>query len=65
MRKSSDSTTARNCSTKDNSEQLKEWTTQELIDSVTDEQAKTFHETKTTLWAVVIKPWILIQATNQ
>ena len=51
--------------TNDNSEQLKAWTTQGLIDNVTDDQAKTFHETKTTVWAVVIKPWILIQSDTK
>ncbi len=50
--------------TKDDSTQLKEWTEHGLIDSVTDEQAKTFHETKATVWAVVIKPWILIQSAT-
>ena len=51
--------------TNDNSEQLKAWTTEGIIDSVTDEQAKIFHETKATIWAVVIKPWILIQSTTK
>ena len=51
--------------TNDNSEQLKAWTTQGLIDSVTDEQAQTFHETNATVWAVVIKPWILVQSATK
>jgi len=50
--------------TNDNTEQLKEWTTQGLIDSVTDEQAKQYANTQATVWAVVIKPWILIQPIN-
>lgn len=50
--------------TNDDAEQLKEWTVQGLIDSVTDDQAKILHETQATVWAVVIKPWILVQATN-
>jgi len=50
--------------TNDNTEQLKEWTTQGLIDSVTDEQAKQYANTQATVWAVVIKPWILIQTIN-
>ena len=50
--------------TNDDSEQLKAWTDQGLIDAVTDDQAKNFVDTQATIWAVVIKPWILIQATN-
>ncbi len=48
--------------TKDNAEQLKEWTEQGLIDSITDKQAKQYADTQATVWAVVIKPWILIQS---
>ena len=48
--------------TNDDSEQLKAWTEQGLVDAVTNEQAKSFHETQATVWAVVIKPWILIQS---
>ncbi len=50
--------------TNDDSQQLKAWTEQGLVDAVTAEQAKTFHETKATVWAVVIKPWILIQSES-
>lgn len=50
--------------TQDNSEQLKTWTEQGLVDAVTDDQAKTFHENQASVWAVVIKPWILIQAVT-
>ncbi len=46
----------------DNSEQLKAWTEQGLIDTVTDEQAKKYADTQASVWAVVIKPWILIQS---
>lgn len=50
--------------TKDNAESLKDWMTKGKIDVVTDDQAKQYADTKTTVWAVVIKPWILIQADN-
>ena len=50
--------------TKDDSTQLKEWTKQGLIDSVTDEQAKQYADTQASVWAVVIKPWILIQSAT-
>ena len=49
----------------DNSEQLKAWTEQGLIDTVTDEQAKKYADTQASVWAVVIKPWILIQSINE
>jgi hypothetical protein len=51
--------------TNDDSEHLKAWTEQGLVDAVTDDQAKEFHDDDASVWAVVIKPWILIQpATN-
>ena len=31
------------------------------IEKVTDRQAKTWLDTDATLWAVVVKPWILVQ----
>ena len=51
--------------TEDNAEQLKAWTEQGLVDAVTAEQAQTFHETQASVWAVVIKPWILIQPATK
>jgi len=51
--------------TNDDAEQLKEWTDQGLIDSVTNEQAKEYTDTQATVWAVVIKPWILIQSDTK
>ena len=50
--------------TEDNSEQLKDWMDKGMIDAVTDEQAKEYADTVASVWAVVIKPWILIQATK-
>ena len=32
-----------------------------LIGKVTDEQAQTWFEADTSLWTVVVKPWILVQ----
>ena len=48
--------------TEDNSQQLKAWTSKGMIDAVTDNQAKEYADTEATVWAVVIKPWILIQS---
>ncbi len=47
--------------TKDNAASLKDWMDKGMIDVVADEQAKEYADTETTVWAVVIKPWILIQ----
>lgn len=49
---------------KDNAKSLKNWMTKSKIDVVTDDQAKIFHDTEASVWAVVIKPWILIQSNN-
>ncbi len=50
--------------TEDNSGQLKDWMTNAMIDVVTDNQAKDYTDTDATVWAVVIKPWILIQSAK-
>lgn len=50
--------------TEDNSQQLKDWTEQGLIDAITDEQAKEYADAQASVWAVVIKPWILIQSAK-
>ena len=55
----------RNRFTKDNAKSLKDWMTKGKIDVVTDDQAKECHDTEATVWAVVIKPWILIQSDNK
>ena len=47
---------------KDNAKSLKNWMTKGKIDTVTDDQAKQYADTQTSVWAVVIKPWILIQS---
>lgn len=51
--------------TEDNAESLKNWMTKGKIDVVTDSQAKAFHDTEASIWAVVIKPWILIQSDTK
>jgi len=48
--------------TKDNAESLKDWMSKGIIDVVTDKQAKEYAYTEATVWAVVIKPWILTQS---
>jgi hypothetical protein len=45
----------------DNAAQIAQWLSQGKIGKVSDAQAKTWLETDTTLWAVVVRPWILVQ----
>lgn len=42
-----------------------EWMKAGLIWKVTDEQAGSWHAEDTLLWAVVVKPWILVQHGRQ
>ena len=47
--------------TLDNVQQIELWKQQHLLHFVTDQQAQSWHQNNTSLWAVVIKPWILVQ----
>ena len=49
----------------DNTTQIKQWLEQNLIQPVSDKQAKNWHQDDTELWAVVIKPLILVQETTE
>lgn len=46
---------------RDESAQLKQWMDASLVDSVTDTQATNWYEQDALVWAVVIKPWVLVQ----
>jgi hypothetical protein len=46
---------------RDNAAQTAEWLNAGKINLVTDEQAKEFHEQQTEFWAIVVKPWVLVQ----
>lgn len=46
---------------KDNKAQFEQWQAASLIHPVTDTQAKNWLDTGTTLWALVVKPWVLVQ----
>ena len=46
---------------KDNKKQIEEWMENKLILKVTDELATTWHENNMLVWAIVIKPWVLVQ----
>lgn len=45
----------------DNAAQMKQWMEANLVDAVKDTQAQQWHEHNALLWAVVIKPWVLVQ----
>lgn len=45
----------------DNAAQLKEWMEAGLVDAVKDVQALQWYEADALVWAVVIKPWVLVQ----
>lgn len=45
----------------DNAPQIKQWMDAQLVDVVKDAQAQDWYEQDVLLWAVVIKPWVLVQ----
>lgn len=45
----------------DNSDMIKQWMTDGKVQQVSDSQALSWSENDAVLWAVVIKPWILVQ----
>ncbi|MDD2760509.1 MAG: DUF2288 domain-containing protein [Methylomonas sp.] len=48
----------------DNKIQVEDWLTQRLIAPVSDQQAQDWLASKATVWAVVVKPWILVQVAD-
>lgn len=46
----------------DNKTLFEQWLAAGQVAQVTDEQAMSWYETDATVWALVIKPWILVQA---
>jgi len=47
--------------TKDNAAQIKIWMDAGLVDAVKDSQAQEWHKQNAVVWALVIKPWVLVQ----
>ena len=45
----------------DDKQQFEAWLEEGLVANVSDEQARGWHESDVTVWAVVIKPWVLVQ----
>lgn len=50
--------------TQDNATQIKLWMDAGLVDAVKDSQAQTWYEQDALVWALVIKPWVLVQYKN-
>ncbi len=50
----------------DNKDQVEQWLNEKKITQVSDQQALKWVEEDATVWAVVVKPWILVQElTNE
>ena len=47
--------------TNDNAAQVKVWMDTGLVDTVKDAQAAEWYEHDVLVWALVIKPWVLVQ----
>ena len=49
----------------DNSELVRQWMDTGKIAPVSDDQARYWIDTDATVWAVVVKPWVLIQQMKE
>lgn len=45
----------------DNAAQIKQWMEAQLVDVVKDKQAQLWYQQDAVVWALVIKPWVLVQ----
>jgi len=50
--------------TQDNAQKIKNLREHKQLDFVTDQQAKAWFAENTLLWAVVVKPWVLVQTSR-
>ena len=48
----------------DNKDAIEQWMQIGQIAKVTNEQAKAWHNTNAAVWAVVVKPWVLVQTAS-
>ena len=51
--------------TNDNSTLVAEWMANGKISAVSDEQARHWYDTDASVWAVVVKPWVLVQDVKE
>ena len=47
--------------TRDNEQQVKHWMESGKLQNVSDDQAREWLEANALMWAVVVKPWVLVQ----
>lgn len=47
----------------DDKTQVETWLTQNKVSKVSDEQAINWIESEVEVWAIVVKPWVLVQET--
>jgi hypothetical protein len=45
----------------DATNQVQQWLTNDAVGQVSDEQARRWHDADALVWAVVVKPWVLVQ----
>ena len=45
----------------DNKQAVDQWIKNEMVKPVPDNVARTWYESKANVWAVVVKPWVLVQ----
>jgi len=48
----------------DDAERVERWTAAALLGPVADEQARAWLDSEAELWAVVVKPWVLVQESD-
>jgi hypothetical protein len=49
----------------DNAEQISQWVQSGQVARVSDEQALAWYEADALVWAVVVRPYVLVQASKQ
>lgn len=49
----------------DNATQVQQWLSEKSVFEITDQQALEWYESKATVWALVIPPFVLVQAVKQ
>ena len=49
---------------KDDSAQIQQWLSEKIVLEVSDQQALAWYESNATVWALVIPPFILVQAVG-
>ena len=49
----------------DDKQQVQDWMQDQRVAKVSDQQALEWYQHNTKVWAVVVKPWILVQSASQ